>query len=56
MKKFYKEVLKECREVEQEILQKSKIDIFIKSYSWITILITGIVGIIIGTIIGKILL
>ena len=51
MKEFYKEVIKECRGVEEEILRYNPR----KRHIWITIIV-GIVGIILGMIIGVILL
>jgi hypothetical protein len=51
MKEYYKEVIKECREVEQEILKYNPR----KRHVWITIIV-GIVGMVIGMTIGMIFL
>jgi hypothetical protein len=51
MKEYYKEVIKECREVEQEILKYNPR----KRHVWITIIV-GIVGVVIGMTIGMIFL
>lgn len=64
MKKFYKEVLKECKEVEQEILRRYDVteeitEKVIKRMKgrltyrkWFTIITVALTGIIIGSIIG----
>ena len=63
-KNFYKEVLKECKEVEQEILRKHDVteeiakEVMKRMKSrvayrkWFTIITVAISGIIIGSIIG----
>ena len=64
MKKFYKEVLKECKEVEQEIIRRHDVteeitkEVMKRMKSrvtyrkWFTIITVAITGIIIGSIIG----
>ena len=47
MKKFYKEVLIQARQVEEEILRYNPR----KRHVWITIIV-GIFGVIVGTLIG----
>tara|TARA_R110002020_G_scaffold424657_1_gene633896 strand:+ start:471 stop:626 length:156 start_codon:yes stop_codon:yes gene_type:complete len=51
MKEYYKEVIKECREVEQEILKYNPR----KLHVWVTIIV-GIFGLVIGIVIGMIFL
>ena len=64
MKKFYKEVLKECKEVEHEIIRRHDVteeitkEVMKRMKSrvtyrkWLTIIMVAITGIIIGSIIG----
>jgi ABC-type siderophore export system fused ATPase/permease subunit len=64
MKKFYKEVLKECKEVEQEIIRRYDVteeiteEVIKRMKSrltyrkWFTIITVALTGIIIGGIIG----